>query len=47
MSEFQALFEMKLPDPKKKKRDVPTREKYMAAMDRAVGTHPETSRLRR
>lgn len=32
MSEFQALFEMKYPDPKKKKRDVPTREEYRAAM---------------
>lgn len=32
MSEFQALFEMKFPDPKKKKRDVPTREEYRAAM---------------
>ena len=32
MSEFQALFEMKYPDAKKKKRDVPTREEYRAAM---------------
>lgn len=31
MSEFQALFEMKFPDPKKK-RDVPSREEYRAAM---------------
>ncbi|MFD2756390.1 DUF6246 family protein [Comamonas terrae] len=32
MSEFQALFEMKFPDAKKKKRDVPTREEYRAAL---------------
>lgn len=32
MSEFQALFEMKYPDAKKKRRDVPTREEYQAAM---------------
>lgn len=32
MSEFQALFEMKFPDPKKKRRDVPTREEYRAGM---------------
>lgn len=32
MSEFQALFEMKFPDPNKKKRDVPTRKEYRAAM---------------
>lgn len=32
MTEFQALFEMKFPDAKKKKRDVPTREEYRAAM---------------
>lgn len=32
MSEFQALFEMKYPDAKKKKRDVPTREEYRMAM---------------
>lgn len=32
MSEFQALFEMKYPDAKKKQRDVPTREEYRAAM---------------
>ena len=41
MSEFQALFEMKFPDPKKKKRDVPTREEYraaMAAMSREEGS---------
>jgi len=31
MTEFQALFEMKFPDAKKK-RDVPTREEYRAAM---------------
>lgn len=47
MSAFQALFEMKFPDPKKKKRYVATREEYIAAMGRAVGTPPETSRLRR
>lgn len=32
MSEFQALFEMKFPDAKGKKRDVATREEYLAAM---------------
>lgn len=32
MSEFQALFEMRFPDAKKKKREVPTREEYRAAM---------------
>jgi hypothetical protein len=32
MTELQALMEMKFPDPKKKKRDVPTREEYRAAM---------------
>jgi len=32
MAELQALMEMKFPDPKKKKRDVPTREEYRAAM---------------
>ncbi|WP_120967899.1 DUF6246 family protein [Comamonas sp. lk] len=32
MSDFQTLFEMKYPDAKKKKRDVPTREEYRAAM---------------
>ena len=31
MTEFQVLFEMKFPDAKKK-RDVPTREEYRAAM---------------
>lgn len=33
MTEFQALIEMKFPDAKKKKRDVPTREEYRAAMN--------------
>lgn len=32
MTEFQALFEMKFPDAKGKKRDVATREEYLAAM---------------
>lgn len=32
MTEFQALFAMKFPDTKGKKRDVPTREEYRAAM---------------
>lgn len=32
MTEFQTLFEMKFPDSKKKKRDVPTREEYRTAM---------------
>ncbi|MBS3018539.1 hypothetical protein DJFAAGMI_01271 [Comamonas sp. PE63] len=33
MSEFQALFEMKYPQSKSPKRDVPTREEYRAAME--------------
>lgn len=37
MTEFQALFEMKFPDAKKKKRDVPTREEYRAAMAAMAG----------
>lgn len=32
MTELHELFEMKFPDAKKKKRDVPTREEYRAAM---------------
>jgi hypothetical protein len=32
MSEFQRMFEMKFPDANKKKRDVPTRAEYEAAM---------------
>ncbi len=32
MTEFQTMFEMKFPDSAKKKRNVPTREEYAAAL---------------
>ncbi len=39
MTEFQILLDMKFPDAKKKKRDVPTRAEYEAAMAAIKGKH--------